>query len=83
MEDEFLFGNLYKLDLHGLMREEALAEILHYLNLLDNNYDGVVLVHGYHYGRVLKNLVRKEISHPRIEKIVHINGGITAYKLKK
>ena len=75
-------GRYKKIDLHQMSKEEARAEIMHEIFLADN-IDSLVLVHGYHGGRVLKNLVRKEFKHERIERIVNLDASTTAYKLKK
>ena len=82
MMDKLIEVGVYKkFDLHGLTREEAKSEILHQIMMADR-VDSVVFVHGYHSGRVLKELVRKEISHPRIKKIINLDASTTAYRLK-
>lgn len=83
MQDEFIYGNLKRLDLHGYSREEALCELLYVVNMCDNNIDGIEIIHGYHGGRVLKDLVRKEFTSKRVEKMVFIDASRTIYKLKK
>jgi len=75
-------GRYVKVDLHGLTKEEARAEIFHQIYMLDN-VDSVIFVHGYHGGRVLKDLVRKEIKDERIKKIIPLDASTTAYRLKK
>ena len=83
IENLFLYGNTKRIDLHGLTKEEARAELLHLFNLLDASVDCVVVIHGYSKGSVLKNMVRKEFSHPLIEKMVFVDAGVTAIKIKK
>ena len=63
-------------------KEEARAEILYQLESVDN-IDGLIFVHGYHGGKVLKDLVRNEIKHYRIAEKVFVNASATAYRLKK
>jgi len=83
MLEKFLeLGNFISVDLHGLTKEEARAEIFHRLLMVDN-YDSIIFVHGYHGGRVLKELVRKEIEFDRIKKILPLDASRTAYILKK
>lgn len=83
MLEKFLeLGSFISIDLHGLTKEEARAEIYHQLNIVDN-YNSIVFVHGYHGGRVLKELVRKEIKYERIIKILPLDASRTAYILKK
>lgn len=83
MQDDFLYGNIKELDLHGFTRQEALCELLHTIQLADNNIDGIAIIHGYHGGKVLKELVRKEFNNDRIEKKVFVSASVTVYKLKK
>ena len=52
-------------------------------DLEENNYDSIIFVHGYHGGRALKDLVRKEIEYERIKKILPLDASRTAYILKK
>lgn len=75
-------GTYKKIDLHNLTKEEAKSEILHNI-LMADRVDSLVFVHGYHGGRVLKDLVRKEICHERILKVIPLDASTTAYKLKK
>lgn len=75
-------GRYIKVDLHNLTKEEAKAEIFHQIYLADN-VDSIVFVHGYHGGRVLKDLVRKEIKDNRISKVIPLDASTTAYRLKK
>lgn len=83
MDNEFLYGNIKKVDLHGLTREEALSVMLYEVYLADSDIDGIEFIHGYHGGRVLKDLVRKEFVSDRIEKVVCADASRTIYKLKK
>ena len=83
MLEKFLeLGNYISVDLHGLTKEEAKAEIYYHLNMVDN-YNSIIFVHGYHGGKVLKELVRKEIVYDRIKKILPLDASRTAYILKK
>lgn len=75
-------GRYIKVDLHSLTKEEARAEIYHQIYMADN-VDSLVFVHGYHGGRVLKDLVRKEIKDDRVVKIIPLDASTTAFRLKK
>ena len=78
--DSFLeldYGKLYTLDLHGLTLEEARASLIHVLSLIDNSYDGVLVIHGYHKGRVLKDHIRNDFNHGSIKKKVHLDASRT------
>lgn len=82
MLDKVIELGRYKVvDLHGLTKEEARAEIIYELNIVDN-FNSLVFVHGYHGGQVLKNLVRKELTHERIKKILCLDASSTAFILK-
>ena len=83
IENEFLYGNIKKVDLHGLSREEAFSLMHHEIFMADNSIDGIEFIHGYHGGKVLKNLVRKEFISDRIEKIVSVDASRTVYKIRK
>lgn len=66
------------LDFHGYTREEVRVELDEILDNLINDYEALVVVHGYHYGQTLLKYVRKEYKHKRIkEKIFDQNPGIT------
>lgn len=78
-----LFGNFKKVDLHGFTREEALSELFYQVQMTDSFYDGLAIIHGYHGGRVLKDLVRKEFSNERIVKKIFPDASVTIYILKK
>ena len=75
-------GSYLKVDLHNMTKEEARSEILHQI-LMADRVDSIVFVHGYHGGRVLKDLVRNEFKHERIQKVINLDASTTAYKLKK
>jgi len=81
--DELDYGVTKRVDLHGLNREEAMAELCNAIYHLDSNYSGLMVVHGYHSGKVLRKLVREEFVHPRIEKRVSVDASITFLKIKK
>ena len=74
---ELEYGKLYKLDLHGLTLEEARASLINLLSNIDTNYDGILVVHGYHKGRVLKDYVRNNLKHPLIYKKVKLDASRT------
>ena len=79
-DDGFLeleFGKLYTLDLHGRTLDEARAELIYTLNSLDTCYKGVLVIHGYHSGTVLKNFVRDKFEHKNIYKKVKVDASRT------
>jgi len=74
---ELEYGKLYTLDLHGLTLDEARASLINLLSHIDNCYSGILIVHGYHKGRVLKDYVRKTLKHSLIYKKVNIDASRT------
>ena len=70
-----------KLDLHGLTKTEAQFELERLLNLVDVQVKAVEIVHGYHNGRTLKNLVRNEFEHPIIKRKIHLDASRTIFEL--
>lgn len=74
---ELEFGNIFTIDVHGLTKEEARAEIIHVLNSIDVCYNAVLITHGYHLGTVLKNFIRKELTHKSISKKINVDASRT------
>lgn len=81
--NELKFGNIKKIDLHGLSKEDARAEIIYQLNSIDNFFSGIEFVHGYHGGHVLKDLVRKELNHPTIKEKINLSASSTLFLINK
>lgn len=55
-----------KIDIHGLTADEAYLELSSFLNGLDETVGKVIVVHGFHGGTILKQMV-KEFSHYKID----------------
>ncbi len=79
---EFYYGKHTTLDLHNMTKEDAKAELIHTLGILDADIKCLVVVHGYHGGTVIKNLVRKEFNSPAIKEKITLDAGRTIYILK-
>ena len=62
INDQIYIINKQTLDLHGLTKAEAEFEINRALNLVDNNVCALEIIHGYHKGKILKNLVKNEYN---------------------
>ena len=80
---EFYYGKYQTLDLHRMTKEEAKAELIHALGLVDYDVKCLLIVHGYHGGTVIKNLVRKEFKSPDVQEKINLDAGRTIYLLKK
>ena len=79
---EFYYGKYQELDLHNMIKEDAKAALIYELGRVDADVKCLVVVHGYHGGTIIKNLVRKEFSHPMIKEKVNLDAARTIYILK-
>jgi len=79
---EFYYGKYRVVDLHTLTKEDAKIELLNAINTTDADIKCLVIVHGYHGGTVIKNLVRKEFQSDFIDEKINLDAGRTIYKLK-
>ncbi|GHU57289.1 hypothetical protein FACS1894132_14890 [Clostridia bacterium] len=69
-------------DLHGMTVNEAKRYLLEKLKTCPKNIREIEVIHGYHNGSALLQLVRN-FKHPRIEKrILSLNQGTTIFWLK-
>lgn len=74
---ELEYGKLYTLDLHGQTLDEARASLINLLSHIDSNYSGILVIHGYHKGRVLKDFIRNTLKHNLIYKKVNLDASRT------
>lgn len=66
------------IDLHDMELLEATYHLEKLFETLPKSIKQVVVIHGYHKGQVLLNMVRKDFKHPRIKKkVIPLNKGIT------
>lgn len=79
---ELYYGKYKTIDLHNLTKEAAKADLIHALNSVDFDIKCLVVVHGYHGGTVIKNLVRKEFDSPLVKEKVNLDAGRTIFILK-
>lgn len=72
-----------KIDIHGLTEDEAYCALLEKLNNLKSGTKKLVVVHGYHGGNILKNMVAN-FQHYKIESKVQpfYNDGETIFYIK-
>lgn len=83
--DQFLelyYGKYKVVDLHRLTKEEAKIELLNAINSSDIDIKCLVVVHGYHGGTIIKNLVRKEFENEFVLEKINLDAGRTIYKLR-
>ena len=79
---EFYYGKYKVVDLHRLTKEEAKIELINAMNTTDVDVKCLLVVHGYHGGTVIKNLVRKEFQSEYISEKINHDAGRTIYILK-
>ena len=80
---ELYYGQSKIIDLHNMTKQEAFSSLIFELNSVDRNIDCLIIIHGYHGGTVIKNLVRSEFKHEAIAKKINLDAGRTIYLLKK
>ena len=68
-------GGIVELDLHGYNRMDALAEIERVLSKCDFSTYRIRVVHGYHGGTSLRNMIYDEFSYGRNTKVKRIQNG--------
>lgn len=72
-----------KADLHGMPVIQAKREMMQLLKTCPKNIKEIEVVHGYINGQALQKYIRKELTHPRIErKVFGMNNGSTTIILK-
>lgn len=76
-------GSTLIVDIHGMYATDAKRELERLLSRAGKNIHEVVVIHGYSHGQVLKNMVRRDLKHPRIQsKLLSLNEGQTRILLK-
>ena len=77
------FDGEVSVDLHGLYRADAEKKLRDFLDGLPRDAHRVRVVHGFHSGTVLRDLVRGSFSHLRIlRKTTGTSDGETIFILK-
>ncbi|MBQ9460455.1 MAG: Smr/MutS family protein [Clostridia bacterium] len=72
----------YSLDLHGHTVESARRLLTETLRSLPAEVRELEVIHGYHQGTAIREMIRS-FKHPRIErKILGMNQGSTIFELK-
>ena len=77
-------GCTITVDIHGMTVADAKKALERLISFADKNVTEIIVVHGYVGGQVLKNMVQKKLSHPRIkQKILSMNQGETSLLIKE
>lgn len=78
------YGWTIEADIHGMRVQEARRQLELLLSRADKSIREIVVIHGFHGGQALQDMVRKELSHPRIlRKELSLNNGQTVLYLKQ
>lgn len=71
------------IDIHGETRQSGRKLLENKLKSLSKNTREVIVIHGYHQGNTLQQMVRS-FKHPMVEiKILGLNQGETIFLIKK
>ena len=79
---EYYYGKYQVVDLHNMTKEDAKANLIYAIGSADFDIKCLVVVHGYHGGTIIKNLVRKEFSSEEIKEKINLDAGRTIFLLK-
>jgi DNA-nicking Smr family endonuclease len=82
--NNFNSGNI-ELDIHGMTKYQAKILIDSQLKKANKNIYRIVVIHGYHAGTELMNMVRKDYkNHPKVIRIeIGLNMGSTELVLRE
>lgn len=70
------------IDIHGFLTSEAKKYILKILDECPSEITELIVIHGSTHGNKLAGMVRKQIRHPRISRVLMtMNPGETIYVL--
>ena len=77
-------GTIVTADLHGVYQRDARDILAGWLNNAPANVTELRVIHGYQHGTALRDMIRKEFSHPRVKSILpSLNLGETMLNLWK
>ncbi|HEX3038759.1 MAG TPA: Smr/MutS family protein [Caproiciproducens sp.] len=77
-------GSCAEVNIHGMTAREAKRCLEQYLSRAPRDVTEVRVIHGYNGGQVLRDMVRRELKHPRIAaKLLSLNPGETRILLKQ
>lgn len=77
-------GKIVTADVHGMTADDAKRQLERLLSRLGPDTEELLVVHGYNGGQVLRDMVRGQLKHRRIQsKLLSLNEGQTRILLKK
>lgn len=74
-----LSSGIIEINVHGMNQYQAKMKIQSVLKRLNSSVYIIRIIHGYHNGTILRDMLRREFrSHPKIKRIeLSLNQGIT------
>ena len=82
-ELQFKKNDVMTIDLHEMKVWEANVFLTQQIDFAPKNIKEIIIIHGYHNGRVLMHFVRHEFKNKRIKQRIHdVNQGVTHYILQ-
>ena len=76
---EFSESQILRIDLHGFKRQDAKNFLTQTVLMAPPGIREIVVIHGYHGGVVLQQMVRNDFNCDRVSrKIIGMNPGITS-----
>ncbi len=77
------FGFTLEVDIHGMRVADAREQLERLIARCGPDIHEIVVIHGYHGGRALQDMVRNELQSSRIrQKVLSLNNGQTSLLLK-
>jgi len=79
---EFKKEEIMEVDLHKMKIWDVWNYLEYFVNNAPNNIKEIIVIHGYHGGTALLDMVRNHYKHRRIKKkFLSLNQGITSFIL--
>lgn len=77
-------SGIMEIDIHGMTKSQAKVSIDSILKKVKANVYRIIVIHGYHSGTELKDMVRKDYrNHPKVIRVeLGLNQGITELILR-
>lgn len=70
-----LTGGIIEIDLHGCSYEEGLKKTEQAVNSANQSVYRIRVIHGFHGGNRLKNMLVEEFSYGRSDRVLRVIGG--------
>ncbi|WP_050696701.1 Smr/MutS family protein [Anaeromassilibacillus senegalensis] len=72
-----------EINIHGMTAGDAKRRLEQFLTKLPSGVSEVVVIHGYNGGKILQEMVRRRLKHPRVRaKLLSLNPGETHLLIK-